>query len=423
MASVDPQKQRAFALDVVRRLRTAGFAALWAGGCVRDQVLGLVPKDYDVATDATPDQIRALFGHRRTLAIGAAFGVITVLGPKDAGQIEVATFRRDVAYSDGRHPDAVTFTNAQEDARRRDFTINGLFYDPLAEQVIDYVGGQDDLVKKIVRAIGNPIERFTEDKLRMLRAVRFAATFGFSLDEATAAAIRAMAAEICVVSAERIAMEMRRMLVLPRRREAVLLLIDTGLLAAIAPELSAVIGGPDDTLRDSILAVLSRLESSSFPLALAALLYRLSDLREVAAVCRRWKLTNDETERTAWLAQNAATLDAAISMPWSRLQRLLIHPGADELVALQAARAAADEADQATVEFCRQRLAWPPEELNPPPLIKGDDLLAHGVPQGPLYRVLLEKVRDAQLDNHLATREEALHLVDRLILEGAIDSI
>lgn len=423
MALADPQKQRAFALDVVRRLRTAGFAALWAGGCVRDQLLGLLPKDYDVATDATPDQIRTLFGHRRTLAIGAAFGVITVLGPKHAGQIEVATFRRDVAYSDGRHPDAVTFTNAQEDARRRDFTINGLFYDPLAEQVIDYVEGQNDLVQKIVRAIGDPAERFAEDKLRMLRAVRFAATFGFSLDEATAAAICAMAKEISVVSAERIAMELRRMLVLPRRREAVLLLVETCLLAVIAPELSAVIGGPDEIIRDSILAVLYRLETPTFPLALAALLYRLPDLRQVAAVCRRWKLTNDETERTAWLAQNATTLDMAAAMPWSRLQRLLIHPGAGELVALQAARAATGEADQATVAKCRQFLAWPPEKLNPPPLITGDDLLAHGVPQGPIYRVLLEQVRDAQLDNHLATREEALRLVDRLILEGTIDSI
>jgi poly(A) polymerase len=257
----------------------------------------------------------------------------------------------------------------------------------------------------------------------LLRAVRFAATFGFALDEATAAAIRAMAAEIRVVSAERIAMEMRRMLVLPRRREAVLLLVDTKLLAAIAPELDAVFGGQNETLRDSVLAVLAAVKSPSFALALAAILYRLPDLKQVAAICRRWKLTNDETDRTAWLAQNARALDTAAAMPWSQLQRVLIHPGAAELVALQAARAAAGEADPATMQTTRQYLDWPPEKLNPPPLVTGDDLLAHGVPQGPLYRVLLDQVRDAQLDGHIATRDDALRLVDRLILEGTIDSI
>lgn len=171
------QSPRQFAVEVVERLRTAGYEALWAGGCVRDQLLQRTPKDYDVATSAHPDQIRDVFGRRRTLPIGAAFGVITVLGPKSAGQIEVATFRQDATYSDGRHPDSVTFSTAEEDARRRDFTINGLFYDPLNEQVIDFVGGQQDIDRRVVRAIGDPYERIAEDKLRMLRAVRFSATF------------------------------------------------------------------------------------------------------------------------------------------------------------------------------------------------------------------------------------------------------
>ena len=212
MPEIDPANQRRFAVEVVRRLREAGFTAYWAGGCVRDQLLGRTPKDYDVATDATPAQIRKLFGRHRTLAIGAAFGVITVMGPKAAGMIEVATFRHDAAYSDGRHPDSVTFSSAEEDASRRDFTINGLFYDPVEERVIDFVGGQDDLAARRLRAIGDPRERFAEDKLRMLRAVRFAAAFDFALEENTLAAIREMAGEIPVVSAERIAMEMRRML-------------------------------------------------------------------------------------------------------------------------------------------------------------------------------------------------------------------
>src|SRR6187431_2793035 len=173
--TIDPKLAREFAVEVVRRLREAGLQALWAGGCVRDQLMGQLPKDYDVATDAAPERVREIFGQRRTLAIGAAFGVITVLGPKGAGQIDVATFRRDAAYSDGRHPDAVTFTDAEHDAQRRDFTINGVFYDPLEDRVIDYVGGQEDLTRRVIRAIGDPLARIAEDKLRMLRAVRFAA--------------------------------------------------------------------------------------------------------------------------------------------------------------------------------------------------------------------------------------------------------
>src|SRR5262245_32614703 len=161
MPSVDPQLARSFAVDVVRKLRASGHQALWAGGCVRDQLLGILPKDYDVATDARPEQVREIFGPRRTLAIGAAFGVISVLGPKGAGQIDVATFRKDAAYSDGRHPDAVTYSTAEHDAQRRDFTINGLFYDPLDERVIDYVGGQVDLEFRIIRAIGNPGARIS----------------------------------------------------------------------------------------------------------------------------------------------------------------------------------------------------------------------------------------------------------------------
>src|SRR5687768_15104483 len=190
-----------FALDVVRRLRAAGFEALFAGGCVRDQILGIPPKDYDVATSALPEQIQDVFGRRKTLAIGASFGVITVIGPKGAGQIDVATFRRDAAYSDGRHPDSVSFTTAEQDALRRDFTINGLFFDPVNSEVIDYVGGQEDLRRGVVRAIGDPRQRIAEDKLRMLRAVRFAARFDFAIDAATLTAIQQQARELVIVSA------------------------------------------------------------------------------------------------------------------------------------------------------------------------------------------------------------------------------
>ena len=252
----DPARQRAFALEIVQKLRAAGFEALWAGGCVRDELLGLAPKDYDVATSATPDQIRDLFGRRRTLPIGAAFGVVTVLGPRAAGQIEVATFRTDAAYSDGRHPDSVTFTDAEHDAQRRDFTINGLFFDPVAEKVVDYVGGQEDLKRRIIRAIGDPRLRLSEDKLRMLRAVRFAATFDFAIEPDTLRAIQEMAAEINTVSAERIGMEIRRMLVDPNRAAALQLLRETNLLPHVLPEVADL---ADDAFRRNRRASLAAL--------------------------------------------------------------------------------------------------------------------------------------------------------------------
>src|SRR5437868_9785761 len=185
MATIDPKLAREFAVEVVQRLRDSGHQALWAGGCVRDQLMAQMPKDYDVATDALPDRIREVFGKRRTLPIGAAFGVITVLGPKGAGQIDVATFRRDAGYSDGRHPDAVSFSDAEHDAQRRDFTINGLFLDPLEDRVIDFVGGQADIERRVIRSIGDPLARIAEDKLRMLRAVRFAARLDFAIEAAT----------------------------------------------------------------------------------------------------------------------------------------------------------------------------------------------------------------------------------------------
>jgi poly(A) polymerase len=408
-----PDEQRRFATEVVRRLRQAGFEAYWAGGCVRDELLGRRPEDYDVATNATPPQIRRLFGHRRTLAIGAAFGVITVIGPKKAGQVEVATFREDAAYSDGRHPDRVTFSSAEDDALRRDFTINGLFYDPIQQRVIDFVGGQEDLARGVIRAIGQPHHRFSEDKLRMLRAVRFSATFEFELEADTLAAVRQMASEITVVSPERIATEMRRMLVEPRRAEAVRLMLDAGLAAALLPE---ILPG-DDAQRqrlDQALAVLERLPQPGFPLALGALLSPLADPPAARRVCRRWRLSNKETGRVVWLVEHHAALCGARSMRWSVLQPILIAEGIEDLLALHEA-ALPDGSDETA--YCRSLLAQPREQLDPPPLVTGDDLLAHGVPSGPRYRMLLKQVRNAQLDEEIHTQADALAMVDRLMKE------
>ena len=396
------EQQRGFAVEVVRRLRAAGFQAYWAGGCVRDQLLGRTPNDYDVATNAVPDQVRAVFGRRRTLAIGAAFGVIAVIGPKGASTVEVTTFRSDAPYSDGRHPDSVTFSSAEEDASRRDFTINGMFYDPMEQRVIDFVGGQQDLAQKRLRAIGSARLRFAEDKLRMLRAVRFAATFALTLDEEARAAVREMATEIHVVSPERIATEMRRTLADPNRTVGVRLMLETGLADQLLPEIVPC---------DDRVSLLSRLGAEAgFPLALAALLSPCVDVAGAVAVCRRWRLSNKETGRVRWLVAHRDALVDARDTRWSTLQPLLIAEGVDDLLALTEA---ASSADVEAAAYCRSLLEQPRDVLDPPPLVTGDDLLAHGIPTGPRYKTLLQHIRTAQLDGLVHTRDEALAMAEQ----------
>lgn len=406
---LQPEAQRRFAEEVVRRLRGAGFEAYWAGGCVRDQFLDRVPNDYDVATNAVPRQVRELFGHRRTLAIGAAFGVIAVLGRREAGTVEVTTFRQDAAYSDGRHPDSVTFSSAEEDASRRDFTINGLFYDPVDQRVIDFVGGQKDLAAGRIRAIGCARDRFTEDKLRMLRAVRFAATFAFTLDDECRTAIARMASEIHAVSPERIAMEMRRLLADARRASGVQLLVETGLAAHVLPEI--VPCGPSEREQfDETLDVLGRLgDDCGFPLALATVLAPTVDAAGARSVCRRWRLSNKETGRIGWLVEQRDALAAAPTMRWSLLQPLLVAEGSADLLMMIEARQPGD----AAAAHCRRLLDRPREELDPPPLVTGDDLQALGIPAGPDYKVLLDRLRVAQLDGEIHDRREALAMAER----------
>jgi tRNA nucleotidyltransferase/poly(A) polymerase len=407
---VDPEQQRQFATEVVTRLQQAGYQACFAGGCVRDRLLGREPKDYDIATAATPDEVQALLGQRRTLPIGAAFGVVTAIGPRGAGQVDVATFRRDGTYSDGRHPDQVTYSSAEEDARRRDFTINGMFFDPVAQQVIDYVGGQADLERGTVRAIGQPEVRFGEDKLRMLRAVRFAATLGFEIERATADAIRGMADQLPVVSCERIAGEMQRILVDLHRARALMMLRETRL----AEVLFAGAGPIDDEAWDRGLRCADRLASPSFPLALAALLGEWFDATAAEQLARNWRLSNDTTRRLAWLVAHRNDLAGATRKRWSAIQPLLAHQGGGNLVALCSARAALGELAVEDMDYCRERLAWPAEQLDPPPLITGNDLGRLGVPQGTVYRQLLEAVRCAQLDGEVQSKDEAVALAKQL---------
>lgn len=455
--------EREFAIDVVRKLRAANYQALWAGGCVRDECLGLVPHDYDVATNAVPDQVQALFP--RTIAVGKAFGVVEVLGPRTAQgvlKIQVATFRKDIydaltgeppavagagsgnpapAEPDGRHPTGVVFCSAQEDAQRRDFTINGMFFDPLENKLIDYVGGQEDLRNKVLRAIGEPRQRFTEDKLRMLRAVRMAMRFELTIEPATRAAIVAMAAQITAISAERIAEELRQMLVHRRRAFAMNLLFDLGLVHAVLPEVVPMKGlpqgppsAPTGDLWDHVLRVLELLgPEATFPLAFAALLHDVGKPRSVGRtpdrytfyghehigrrlageIALRLKLSNAERERSEWLVEKHQILSDAPRMRESKLKMLLAHPGIYELLELHRADAMASGRSIEHVEFCRKRL---PIAL-PEPLLSGDDLIGLGLRPSKVFKELLDAAWEAQLEDKIRTKAEAIELVKRLLDE------
>ncbi len=412
--SSDPALARQFAVTVVERLRQAGHETYWAGGCVRDDLLGRTPADYDVATAARPDEVRQVFGHRRTLAVGAAFGVITVLGPKGAGQVEVATFRADAAYTDGRHPAGVTFCSAREDAQRRDFTINGLFLDPLSGAVHDFVGGRDDLAAGVVRAIGVPAMRFGEDHLRMLRAVRFAAFFGFALDDETRTAVERMAHLVTSVSPERIAAELRAMVSRAGRRRALELLDETGLAREVLPELAPG-PGADAAGRgrwQDAAAIVAALDEPDLPRALA-ILAAGHDGGVVRQVGGRLRLSNHETKTAGWLWEAVAAIggEAAATLcsrPWSSVQPWLAHDQAAALADVLRARAACGHGEAAAAAWITAQVTRPRAELDPPPLVTGDDLLAAGVPPGKAVGKALARIRGLQLDGVIATRAEAL---------------
>jgi poly(A) polymerase len=420
MSSADPKRE--FAIAVVRRLQEAGHRALWAGGCVRDFLLGRVPKDYDVATDAHPPIVREIFGQRRTLAVGASFGVIIVIGSKDAGNVEIATFRTEGPYLDGRRPEHVSFSGPEEDAQRRDFTINGMFYDPIAETVHDYVGGEADLGAGVIRAIGNPADRMAEDKLRLLRAVRFAATMDFQIEPATAAAVRNMAHEIHAVSAERIAQELRNLLVDRHRRRGVELTRELGLLAEILPEVAAESSQTPAANDSGWQRALNRLHALSeplFELACAALLYgppESARMRSAPAICKRLRLSNQETDTIVWLLRHLGDVAASQEKSLAELKRLLVHPSAHELIELARVDALAGNADLSPVMHCEEFLLnTPPDRLDPPPLLTGDDLIAMGIKPGKSFRTILDSVRDAQLNEEISTRDEAMELARQLL--------
>jgi len=395
------------AVAIVRRLVEAGHTALLAGGCVRDLLLGQLPQDYDVATDAPPERVQALF--RSTRLVGARFGVVLVR--QNRRWIEVATFRADGPYPDGRHPAQVRFTDAREDALRRDFTVNGMFLDPLTRTVVDYVGGRADLEARLIRAIGDPQARFDEDHLRLLRAVRFAARLGFAIEPQTLLAIRSQASRLADVAAERVREELEKMLAHPQRRQALVLLVETGLLGYLWPGAS----WQDRQVRaaESLLARLP--PDAQFELVFAVLVAdRAAD--EIESIARRLVFSNEQRESVLWLVQHQADLDDPEAVALSALKRLMAHP-AFALLSQWAGARYADMSDGARrADALARRLAGiSPEAVRPAPLVTGDDLLARGLPPGPAFKEILEALYTRQLEETLRSREEALAALDEML--------
>jgi poly(A) polymerase len=427
------------AADVVRRLRAAGFETYLAGGCVRDRLLGREPGDYDVATAAPPETVRTLF--RRTVGVGAAFGVILVL--EGDHQVEVATFRSDDAYVDGRRPSAVHFGTAEKDAQRRDFTVNALFQDPESGRVIDFVGGERDLRDGVIRAIGDASARIREDRLRMLRAVRFAARFGYTIEPATLAAIRAAAPSVTDMAAERIGDEIVKMLTEGRARRAFELLDSTGLLEVVLPEIAATKGveqsadyHPEGDVWTHTLLLLDQIPAGApETLALGSLLHdvgkpvttaRRDDGRitfyghtdrgadMAVAIVQRLKRSRETWERVDYLVRNHLRLVSAPEMRLATLKRMLAEEGFDELLWLARLDALAASGDLQYVMFCeRRRKEIGEEAVKPPRLLTGNDLIAMGFEPGPRIGEALRALETAQLEGEVATREDALAWIVR----------
>jgi poly(A) polymerase len=425
------------ARKIAERLRDRGHIAYFAGGCVRDMVRGLTPKDYDIATDARPENVQALFP--RTYAVGAHFGVIIVL--EDGFQFEVATFRSDEAYIDGRHPRAVHFSSPEEDARRRDFTINGMFLDPVSDKVIDLVGGQADIGAKLVRAIGEPAQRLAEDRLRMLRAVRFATALDYQIDERTWDALVASASSINQISAERIRDEVVRIFLSSNRVRGWDLLDASGLMSAILPELQAMKGvlQPEQFHPEGDVFVHTRLmlsllpETVSVPLVFAVLFHdvakpvtaRVDETGRIRfnehdrigaemteAIMRRLRFSGAEIEATVEMVRQHMVFKDAPKMRIAKLKRFMARPTFDEELELHRVDCQSSHRMLDNYEFLlHKREEFANEPIIPPPLVRGDDLIGFGLKPGPKFGEILEAVETRQLEGKLRTRDEALHWV------------
>jgi poly(A) polymerase len=432
------------ARSLVQRLRDAGFTAFYAGGCVRDMLLGKEPQDYDVATDARPEQVQALF--TRTYAVGAHFGVIVV--HEEDHDFEVATFRSDHAYVDGRRPTGVTFSTPQTDAERRDFTINGLFFDPLKDEVIDYVGGRADLAARTLRAIGDAPARLREDKLRLLRAVRFAAGLGFELDPATWRAVCEHAPDIHDVSAERIREELVKIFLSPARVRGFDLLAESGLMQEILPEIMALRGceqppqfHPEGDVFVHTRAMLALLpEQVSVPLVFGVLFHdigkpgtyavdetgriRFNSHDKLGAemaeqIMTRLRFSRHETEAVVAIVANHMHFMHVQEMRVAKLKRFMARPDFPDELELHRVDCASSNGDLSNYDFLRaKREEFAAEPLIPPPLLTGHDLKALGLSPGPRFKEILEAISNLQLEGTLKTSEEALEWVKAKLQSG-----
>jgi poly(A) polymerase len=441
------------AREIANRLRAAGHQAYLAGGCVRDLLLGLIPKDYDVATSATPDTVLSLFREKKALTVGAHFGVVLVCEP-DGIATEVATFRNDGAYTDGRRPDSVRFsTDPREDVRRRDFTINGMLLDneiydrtgDVAEATLDFVGGRDDLSSRVVRAIGDPSLRFQEDKLRMLRGVRFAARLGFAIDPGTAAGIRRLASQVTVVSPERIRDEVSLILTEGSARVGFELLDQLGLLLHILPEITKLHGveqppeyHPEGDVWVHTMLLLEKLpRGASSTLAWGALLhdvgkpatFRAPDpndpkdrirfnghvevgVRIAEEILSRLRFSNEEIDQITALVKNHMRFGDVRHMREATLKRFLRLRHFDEHLALHRMDCLSSHCDLSLYDFAKEKYETvPPESIQPKPLLSGHELISAGYAPGPRFKKMLEAAEDAQLEGTVRTAAEALRFV------------
>jgi len=434
-----PASIKKTAKAVVQRLRDAGFVAYFAGGSVRDMLRGVEAHDVDIATSARPEEVQALFP--KTVSVGAHFGVIVVI--ERSVPFEVATFRSDGAYVDGRRPESVHFSSPREDAERRDFTVNGMFYDPLADEVIDFVGGRADLDAKILRAIGDPAQRFREDKLRLLRAVRFAATLGFEIEAETWRAVCAHAADIHEVSAERIREELVRIFLSPTRVRGFDLLVESGLMQAILPEITALKGceqppqfHPEGDVFVHTRAMLELLPAQvSSALVFSVLFHdigkpptfavdetgriRFNGHDKVGAemtrtIMERLRFSREETEAVVEAVENHMVFKDVQQMRVAKLKRFMARPHFDDELELHRVDCASSHGGLDNHAFLlEKREEFANEPLIPPPLITGHDLIASGWKPGKAIGRVLEAVQTRQLEGTLKTREEALDWISR----------
>jgi len=439
----DPQEQLDSAVRIVKTLKNGGFEAFFAGGWVRDFVMGGAGRgDIDIAASAAPRDIRRLFG--RTVGVGEQFGVMIVV--EDGIPFEVAAFRSDVGAKDGRHPESVAFTDAKNDALRRDFTINGMFYDPLTEEVIDYVEGRRGIAERLIKAIGDPARRFGEDYLRMLRAVRFAARFNFNIEERTFEALRSNAHNIKIISAERVFAELGKMLAGPNPGRGLSLLHDAGLLAHILPEVENLRGveqpilfHPEGDVFVHTVKILGFLPESPSPaLAWAALLHDIgkpptmtvtdrirfnnhhrAGAAMAGAALRRLKAPNALTDTVTSMVDNHMNFMNVEKMRLSTLKKFLSRETVHDELELHRADCLSSHGDLTNYDFVKEKLTdFKAEQIKPKPLVSGKDLIGMGLKPGPAFGKILGEVYDLQLEDKITSREEALIAV-RNIIGGA----